>query len=112
MFTLKDIPDITVDVPVQVPGEKKASSLQATWTLHDWDEYRKKAEELREGKLSDDDVLKDLVSLGGIKDEKGKALEYSDDLLKAVLKKTYVRRPLLLSWFAAQEGRQQAAAKN
>ena len=39
-LVLKKIPTTTVDVPVQVPGEEKPATIQATWKLHDWASYR------------------------------------------------------------------------
>ncbi|QPI65884.1 hypothetical protein [Vreelandella venusta] len=108
----KDVPTSTVDVPVQVPGEKKPSTIQAEWKLHDWPEYRAIADALQAGEKSDDDVLEDLKNITGIKGEDKKDLPFDDELVSWAMRKTYVRRPLIISWYAAQEGRSQAAAKN
>ncbi|MFI0472238.1 hypothetical protein ACGLWX_05880 [Halomonas sp. HMF6819] len=108
----KDIPTITVDVPVQVPQAEKQSTIQAEWVLHDWDEYRKINDETQKGTKTDEDLLADLKGLGGIKGEDGNDLPFDDELVQWAMQKTYIRRPLILSWFAAQEGRSQAAAKN
>lgn len=111
-LVLKKIATTTVDVPVQVPGEEKPSTIQAEWKLHDWDTYRNAVDDQQKGKAKDEDLLDDLVSVTGIKDEKGNDVPYDKALLEQLMQTTYIRRPLVLSWFAAQEGRTQAAAKN
>lgn len=111
-LVLKKIPTTTVDVPVQVPGEEKTSTIQATWKLHDWDAYRKTVEAQQEGKKNDEELLDDLENVTGIKDENGNELPFDKALVEQLMQATYIRRPLILSWFAAQEGRSQAAAKN
>lgn len=111
-LVLKKIPTITVDVPVHVPGEDKPSTIQATWKLHDWDTYRAMVEAQQEGKKKDEELLDDLESVSGIKDENGNDMPFNKELVEQLMQATYIRRPLILSWFAAQEGRSQAAAKN
>lgn len=111
-LVLKKIPTTTVDVPVQVPGEEKAVTIQAEWTLHKWDKYREIVEASKKPKFKDEDLLEDLKGLSGIKGEDGKDLPFDKDLVEQLMQETYIRRPLVLSWFAAQEGRQQAAEKN
>ena len=112
-FVLKSIPDTTLDVTVHVPGEEKPSTITATWKLHKWDQFQERVKALREGDLSDEALVEqDLITLGGIKDEKGADVPYSKDLAAELLQLGYVRRPLMASWFEAQNGRSQAAAKN
>ncbi|MCC5904092.1 MAG: hypothetical protein JJT87_19445 [Halomonas sp.] len=111
-LVLKKIPATTVDVPVQVPGEGKPSTIQATWKLHDWASYRAVVEAQQKGEKADEDLMADLEDISGIKDEKGKDVPFTKELLEQLMQTTYIRRPLILSWFAAQEGRSQAAAKN
>lgn len=112
MFVLAKTPTVTVDVPVQVPGNDKPATIKATWKLHKWDEYREMVKQQQEGNAQDEDLLTDLVKLDGIKDEDGNLIEHSKDLVEQLMQITHVRRPLILSWFAAQEGRTQASAKN
>ncbi len=109
---LKKIETTTVDVPVQVPGEKKAASIQAEWKLHKWDDYRAIVEAAQAGKRKDEEFLEDLVNISGIKGEDKKDLDFDKALVEQLMQETYIRRPLILSWYAAQEGRSQAAAKN
>ncbi|MBB3142828.1 hypothetical protein [Halomonas organivorans] len=112
-FVLKQIPDITVPVTVQVPGDDEPSTIHARWRLHPVSKTREIFEQQRDGKLDDDAlVAQDLLGLEGIKDEKGKDVSFSQDLVAQLMETPYVRRPLVLSWYAAQEGRAQAAAKN
>ena len=109
---LKKIPTVTVDVPIQVPGDKKAASIQAEWKLHKWDDYRAGVDAQQAGKNKDEDLLDDLVNVSGIKGEDKKDLPFDKELVEQLMQETYIRRPLILSWYTAQEGRNQAAAKN
>jgi|GEM_PF-2890729 len=111
-LVLKKIPTTTVDVPVQVPGEEKPATIHATWKLHDWDTYRATVEAQQAGKKNDEELLDDLEGVSGIKDENGNDMPFNKELVEQLMQATYIRRPLILSWFAAQEGRSQAAAKN
>ena len=111
-LVLKKIPTTTVDVPVQVPGEEKPATIQATWKLHDWDTYRATVEAQQKGEKHDEELLDDLESVSGIKDENGNDMPFNKELVEQLMQTTYIRRPLILSWFAAQEGRSQDAAKN
>ncbi len=103
---------ITVDVPYTDPIQG-AQTFQATWNLHEWEKYRSIVDAQHAGKMSDEDLLKDLISIEGLKDSETKEeIDHCDELIDAVMSVTFMRRPLILSWFAAQEGRNQAAAKN
>lgn len=103
---------ITVDVPYTDPIQG-AQTFKATWTLHSFTDYKKKVEDQQAGKSKDVDVLEDLISLEGIKDSvTGEEIPHCNELVDAVMDVTFMRRPLLLSWYPAQEGRNQAAAKN
>lgn len=112
-FVLKPIPDTAVDVTVHVPGEDKPSTITATWRLHKWDDFQTRIKAMQAGDLSDEQLVEeDLVSLEGIKNEKGDSMAYSKDLADQLMQLGYVRRPLMASWFEAQNGRSKAAAKN
>lgn len=103
---------ITVDVPYTDPVTGP-QTFKATWNLHSFTEYKKKLEDQQAGKSKDDDLLEDLISLEEIKDsETGEKIPHCNELVDAVMNVTFMRRPLLLSWYPAQEGRNQAAAKN
>ncbi|XKE45754.1 hypothetical protein LG302_01015 [Halomonas organivorans] len=112
-FVLKPIPDITVAVPIKVPGEDEPSVIQARWRLRTWDDYQARSEEVRRQEVSDEALVgDDLLDLEGIQDEGGQALDYSPALLEQLMQITPVRQALVLSWFRAQQGREEAAAKN
>ncbi|RUR34475.1 hypothetical protein [Vreelandella nanhaiensis] len=111
-LVLKKIATTTIDVPVQVPGDEKPSTIQATWVLHNWASYRAIVDAQQKREKTDEDLLGDLKNVAGLKDESGNDLVFDKELLDALMDITYIRRPLILSWFAAQEGRNQAAAKN
>lgn len=113
MFVLKPIPDHTVEVAIHVPGEDKPSTIEATWKLHKWDDFQARIEAMQSGELEDETLVEeDLVSLTGIKNEKGEQMAYSQELAAQLMQLGYVRRPLMASWFEAQQGRARAAAKN
>lgn len=111
-LVLKKIPTTIVDVPVKVPGEDKTVTIQAEWTLHKWDKYREVIEASKKPEFKDEDLLEDMKGISGIKGEDGKDLPFNKELVEALMQETYIRRPLILSWFAAQEDRSQAAAKH
>ncbi|MFK4014880.1 hypothetical protein [Cobetia marina] len=112
-FVLKKIPDITVPVSVVVPGEEAPATLYATWRLHPVSETQKIMEKQRAGEMDDEALVdQDLVGLSGISDEKGKEVPFSKDLVAQLMDTAYVRKNLIMSWFAAQQGRSEAAAKN
>ncbi|MBB3142191.1 hypothetical protein [Halomonas organivorans] len=112
-FVLKQIPDIAVPVTIQVPGDDEPSTIHARWTLHPVSKTQTIMEQQRAGELDDDAlVAQDLLGLEGITDDKGNAVPFSQDLVAQLMELAYVRRPLVMSWFAAQQGRVEAAAKN
>lgn len=112
-FVIKKIATATVDVAIQVPGEQDTSTVQATWRLHAWDDFQARMEQMKAGKLTDEQLVEeDLHELAGVKDEQGKDLPLSPELAADLLQIGYVRRPLIASWYDAQMGRNQAAAKN
>jgi len=113
MFTLKTIPDHTVEVSIQVPGEETTSTIEATWKLHKWDDFQARIQAMQAGELTDEQLVEeDLINLAGIKNENGDSMAYSPDLAAQLMQLGYVRRPLMASWFEAQQGRNKAAAKN
>ena len=113
MFVLKPIPDTTVEVSIHVPGEDKPSTIEATWKLHKWDDFQARLQAIQDGELTDEQLVEeDLVTLSGIKNEAGEQIAYSKDVAAQLMQLGYVRRPLMASWFEAQNGRAKAAAKN
>lgn len=113
MFVLKTIPDTTVEVTIQVPGEDKPSTIEATWRLHKWDDFQARIQAMQAGDLTDEQLVEeDLVTLTGIKNEAGEQIAFSKDIAAQLMQLGYVRRPLMASWFEAQQGRNKAAAKN
>lgn len=113
MFVLKEIPDVEVDVEIHVPGEAESSTLQARWRLHPWSAFKARVEQIQSGEIDDEHLVEaDLLELKGIKDENGEPLAHSPELVAQLMEIGFVRRPLILSWYKAQEGREATAAKN
>lgn len=113
MFVIKAVPEITVPVDIHVPGETAVSRVYATWKLHSFDDAQDKIKAIQLNQVTDDSVVNDdLISLSELYDEQGKPVAYSSDVAKQLLQITYVRIPLMNSWFAAQQGRSEAAEKN
>lgn len=112
-FVLKKIADITVPVSVNVPGEAEPKTIYARWRLHPVSESKAIMEQQRAGQLDDDALVKqDLLGLSGITDEDGNEVAFSEELVAQLMDTAYVRIPLGMSWFVAQQGRAEAAAKN
>lgn len=112
-FVVKEIPEITVNVDIEVPGEKEKSRIAATWVLHSFEAYQEKHKLVNDGKLSDEQlVAEDLISAGPFYDDQGVELPYSADLIKNLMGKTYFRTALLCSWWDAQMCRNKVAEKN
>lgn len=113
MFVVKNIPEITVPVDINVPGEDAASRIFATWKLHTYDGVQERRAAIASGEMSDEQVTEaDLVNLSDLSDEQGNKLDFTPELVAQLLQMTYVRTPLIQSWFVAQSGRSEAAAKN
>lgn len=112
-YKVIDVPEITVNVDIAVPGQSEKSRISATWVLHDFEAYQKKNEIISSGQLTDEQLVEeDLISAGPFYDEKGKDIQYSLDLIKKQLQKTYFRQALIRSWWDAQMCRNEAAEKN
>ncbi|WP_129138787.1 hypothetical protein [Modicisalibacter coralii] len=112
-FLLKEVTDITVPVTIQIPGEESTCKISARWRLHDVPDAQKRQEQMQKSELSEDQLVEeDLLDIEGMSDEKGKPLKLTKDIRDQLMRKAYIRRPLVLSWFAAQQGRGEAAAKN
>lgn len=113
MFVLKSIPEITVPVTVHVPGDEESTVFHAKWRLHPVSKAREIMEQQRKGELNDDALVKqDLIGLQGVFDEAGNERSFSPELVQEMLEVSYVRIPLVMSWYAAQNGQAEAAAKN
>ncbi|WP_422102000.1 hypothetical protein [Vreelandella sp.] len=111
-FKITQAETVTVPVPYTDPiqGPKE---FKATWKLHPWKEYRAIVDAQQAGTKADEELLEDLVSLEGIEDSETKEkIQHCQALVDAAMSVTFIRRPLILSWFAAQEGRSRAATKN
>lgn len=107
-FIVKDVPEITVDVEIRQPGRAEPDVFQATWKLHKRDARRAREEEMRNGDLSDEQLIeRDLVSISEVRNEAGEPLTALQ-----LLQYAHVERPLILSWFKAQECREASAQKN
>lgn len=113
MFVIKKIPDIQVPVDIQVPGELEKSRIQATWKLHGFDEANARIKAIQAGEVTDQQLIaEDLINLGDLSDEQGQPASFTPELARQLLQMTYVRIPLINSWFTAQQCRAEAAAKN
>lgn len=113
MLVLKQVPDITVPVAIHVPGEAEPTTIHARWRLHPVSKTREIMDAQRIGDMDDDAlVARDLLGLEGITNEDGETVAFSQELVGQLMEIAYIRRPLVMSWFAAQQGRSEAAAKN
>ena len=112
-FTVVDVPEITVNVDVSVPGEVEKSRITATWVLHKFDVYQKKNDDITSGLITDEQLVEtDLVSAGPFYNPEGTEIPYSKELMQSLLKKTYFRTALIRSWWKAQLCLNEEAEKN
>lgn len=113
MIVKSDITTIKVDVTIVDPETGEPATCQARWKLHPVDDSQAKVKEINAGNVSDEQLVEDdLVELIGITDDKGKTVADDADLRAWFLKWPHTRRPLITSWFRAQEGYASAAQKN
>ncbi|RUR51420.1 hypothetical protein [Vreelandella populi] len=112
-FVVKRYASHRVPVEIHVPDEDTPSTIHATWKLLSFSDYRETSKQLNLGKMDDSALVeRDLISLDDLKDEKGKPLEYSTELLDGLMELTFFRRALINSWVTAQECGPEARAKN
>lgn len=116
MLTLKEIPDVAIDVPIDVPGDD-GTATQSTITVR----YKlRKVSETKamfaapEDERPDDDTLmqRDIVDIQNVKDADGNALEFSPELLAQLMDLPYVRPALIRGWMDVQSNRAAHAEKN
>lgn len=104
-FVIKEVPDITVSLEVLTPGDEAVSVLEARWKLYDFPDAKERTDQLQRGLITDEElVAEDLLDLGPFEDEQGKAVPFSQELAQQLLRKSYLRTPLIQSWFKAQSG--------
>ena len=112
-FTVVDVPEITVNVDVPVPGETDKSRITATWVLHKFDVYQEKNQQITAGLITDEQLVEtDLISAGPFYNPEGEEIPYSKELMQSLLKKTYFRTALIRSWWKAQLCLEEQAEKN
>lgn len=112
-FICKEITDITVPVTVYTPGDDEPSEFHARWRLHPWEVTKERREAMNAGEVTDEQVVADdLLELLDVLDADGNAITDSAELRQWMMSQTWVRRPLLASWFVAQSGYVKEAAKN
>jgi len=113
MFQIQDITDIVVPVTIQVPGAEEPSTIRARWRLHPVSKSQEIMQSQRNGELTDEQLVEqDLLGLEDVTDADGNPVKFGKKLVAQLMDIPYVRRPLVLSWFQAQQGRGEAAAKN
>lgn len=115
MFQIQSITDIVVPVTIYVPGASEPSTIRARWRLHPVSKSQEimKAQRDTENPLTDEQLVEqDLLDLDDVSDAEGTPVKFSKKLVAQLMEIPYVRRPLVLSWFQAQQGRGEAAAKN
>lgn len=115
-FKLKAVPDVALDVPIDVPGDKGKTTRQSIivrYRLLSVTEQREVFEADPDDRIGDDELMaRDVVDIQGVKDEDGKSLEYSTELLAQLMDVPYVRLPIVQGWMRAQSGAAEARQKN
>jgi hypothetical protein len=112
-FIVENVPEITVNVDIKVPGEVEVSRIQATWVLHDFDEFKQMNEKVASGEITDEQLVEsDLKNAAPFFDKGNNEIKFSPELVAGLMKKTYFRQPLIRSWWDAQMCRNEASEKN
>lgn len=116
MFTLKEIPDVAVDVPINVPGDNGKSTkatITVRYRLLPISEFKAIFDAPESERLDDDTIMRrDIVDITNIKDDKGQIVPFSSDLLSQLLEMSYVHPALTKGWMDVQTNRAAHAEKN
>lgn len=114
MFKIKSVPDVEVDVPIQVPGDDgQEASLKVRYRLLSVSEAKAVFEAPDDEKLGDDELMeRDIVDIQGAADADGKPLPFDKELLHRLMDLNYVRPALVKGWLDVQSNRAQHAEKN
>ncbi|SES12587.1 hypothetical protein SAMN04487958_107204 [Vreelandella subterranea] len=115
-FKLKPIPDVSLSVLINVPGDRGKSTqhtITVRYRLLSVTEQREIFDASPEDRPNDDDLMaRDVIDIEGIKDEDGKVLPYDIELLSQLMDISYVREPIINGWLRAQAGAGEAKQKN
>lgn len=126
-YVFKKIPDITLDVPVEVPGmpkNAKPPTLKVKYRLLSVDEQKAVFEAPKGEQIHDDELMaRDILDFPGgvtwqdVDDDGvtvGKAYqrEFSQDFLAELMNISYMRTALVQGWLKAQAGMTASAEKN
>ena len=115
-FKLKQIPDVTLEVPIDVPGDygkTSRHSIKVRYRLRSVAEQRAVFEAPAEQRPSDDELMAaDVLGITDIKDADGEPLPFNEDLLEQLMDIAYVRAALVQGWLKAQAGAPASAEKN
>ncbi|WP_413614752.1 hypothetical protein MRB56_12655 [Halomonas cupida] len=116
MFQLEKVASVLEEITVKVPGdhgEVTEATFSVRFRVLDVDEISESIEELRSGKITDDDLFaRDVKGWEDISDEKGKPLPFTASNLKKIIRLRWVRQGMVDAWYRVQLGREKAAAKN
>lgn len=126
-YVFKRIPDVTKDVPVDVPDlpkNAKRPTLRVRYRLLSHEELRAFYDTKPENQIGDDELMaRDILDFpGGItwqeEDEHGNHVgkpyqrEFSPEFLDEMMNITFMRDALVLGWLTAQKALPESAEKN
>lgn len=115
---LAQVPEVERSVEVAEPtatGGHRKSKIRVTYKLLSVEEYRRTAEQQAEDpdSLTDYDVMhRDVTHVKDVKDEDGKDVEFTPDLLTALLNRNDTRSAIIRGWQEVQTNHEAHAAKN
>lgn len=116
MFQLKPVNSIKCTVKVSVPGDYGKSTradFDVEFKKLPLSEVKSLMESATNGDMKDFDVLADnIINIKGLKSEQGDDLEYSHDVLQAMLELEYVKTPLVDKFKEVQLGQESLRRKN
>lgn len=112
-FVLKKVASVTVDVDIEVPGNKHDSRIRVEYRLRSVTEQQEVFESKNSKRITDDELMQsDIINITGIKDESGAAIPFSSELLAQLMDIIYIRKPLIAGWMRVQAGAVGETEKN
>lgn len=106
------IPSVTKTIKIRRPGRDE-EQFTADIRIRDTDDQDKLVAKQEKGTLKGNNHIRDdVLSVAGLDDAEGKALESSKALIDALFKDPYARIALTRAWNEVQRGIPEAEAKN
>lgn len=106
------VASVTKTITVKRPGREE-EEFTAEIRIRDYDEQEALREQEEKGELKARSHFRDdLLSIGGLEDKDGKAVECTPELMDAMMKDPYASMGIMRAWHEVQRGLPESTAKN